>query len=110
MRKYFLLIIYVSVSLLISKEFHPFAKFTMYNSFPNYSYAFYLKDEKGNLIPFRTGIEKHKDAGAIAHKFYAYYVYHNWQYPFGPEDTTHLHLAGKERHDFAGRRHGQNEL
>jgi hypothetical protein len=96
MRRYFLLIFYVAISLLIGKEFHPFARFTMFNAFPNYSYAFYLNNERGELVPFRTGVEEHKDAAAVAHQFYAFFSYHNYRCGFGEEDTTHLHEAGKE--------------
>ena len=96
MRKYFLLVFYVAVSLLIGKEFHPFARFNMYSSFPNYSYAFYLKNERGQLVPYRTGIDIHQDAGAVAHRFYAFFDYHHWPCAFGNEDTAHLHQAGKE--------------
>jgi hypothetical protein len=96
MSRYFLLIFYLVVSLLLSKEFHPFARFTMYNSFPNYSYAFFLKDEKGNLLPFGKSFAEQKDAGQVAHQFHAFFDYHQYNSGFGEEDTAHLKEAGKE--------------
>jgi hypothetical protein len=96
MRKYFLLIFYVAVSLLIGREFHPFARFNMFNSFPNYSYVFYLNNERGEIVPFKRGIEEHQDDGAIAHKFFAYCDYHNCNCSYGNEDSAFLRLAGKE--------------
>jgi hypothetical protein len=96
MSRYFLLVFYVAVSLLLSKEFHPFARFPMYSSFPNYSYAFYLKDESGNLLPFRKGFKEPKDAGHVAHQYNAFFEYHQYNSGFGEEDTVHLKEAGKE--------------
>jgi len=96
MRKSFLFLFYVVVSLLIGKEFHPFSLFPMYNSFPNYSYAFLLKNEKGELIPYRKNFSKDKNAGGLAHQYYAFFNYHHYQGGFGGEDSVYIKEAGKE--------------
>ena len=96
MRKYFLLVIYVVVSLLIGKEFHPFSLFPMYNSFPNYSYAFLLKNEKRELVPYRKTFSKGKNAGGMAHQYSAFFDYHHYQGGFGHENSIYIKDAGKE--------------
>lgn len=45
--------VYILLSLLIG-ECHPFSRVTMYNSFSSSSYAFYLSDSTGRLLPFKT--------------------------------------------------------
>jgi len=96
MRKYLLLIFYVVASTLIGKEFHPFSQFPMYNSFPNYSYVLFLKNEKGDIIPFGKYFPRQKYAGQVAHVFYSYFTYHGYSCGYGKEDPVHLHQAGKE--------------
>ena len=96
MRKCFLLIFYVVVSILIGKDFHPFSTFPMYNSFPNWSYAFYLKNEKGDVVPYRTNFLPGKNAGLVAHQYSSFFSYHNFRCGFGEEDSLNLKMAGKE--------------
>ena len=43
MKSYALAIVYILISLFVG-ECHPFTRVPMYNSFPNYAYAFYLAD------------------------------------------------------------------
>ncbi len=43
---------YVVLSLLIG-ECHPFSKESMYDSFPDRSYTFYLSDTRGQLLPLK---------------------------------------------------------
>ena len=99
MQKYYLFILYVAISLLIGKDFHPFSQFPMYNSFPNYSYVFYLTNERGNIVPFRKSFSLGKGAGTVAHKFNAFFEYHNYKTGYGEEDSTQLKQAGKELMD-----------
>ncbi|MDB4061253.1 hypothetical protein N9515_04830 [Vicingaceae bacterium] len=42
---------YILVVLLVG-EIHPFSRFPMYSSFPNWSYSFYLTDETDKIVPF----------------------------------------------------------
>ena len=95
MRKYFLLVFYVVVSLLIGREFHPFSLFPMYNSFPNYSYAFFLKNEKGELVPFRSNFSRAKNAGGVAHQYASFFNFHHYEDGFSAEDSAHVKEAGQ---------------
>jgi hypothetical protein len=96
MRKYFLLIFYVVISLLIGKDFHPFSMFPMYNSFPNYSYVFYLKNEKDSMVPFFPNFLRGKNAGALAHQYGSFFSYHHYVAGFGQENRSNLNEAGKD--------------
>lgn len=98
MKSYLLLILYIAASLLIGKEFHPFSSFPMYNSFPNWSYVFYLKNERGEEVYYQKTLTHwiKKNAGFIAHTFYSYSDYHHYQYGDGREDSIHLSSVGKE--------------
>jgi hypothetical protein len=95
MRKYFLLIIYIVVCTLIGKEFHPFSQFPMYSSFPNYSYTFSLKNERGELVPFRKHFTS-LNSGFIAHRYSTFFNHHGYLTGCGLEDSLHLNQAGKE--------------
>lgn len=98
MKNYALLLFYVAASLLIGKEFHPFSRFPMYNSFPNWSYVFYLKNERGEMVCYRRDLADgdKKNAGGVAHMFYSLFDYKGYKYGDGKEDTAQLHSAGKE--------------
>lgn len=98
MKNYALLLFYVAASLLIGKEFHPFSRFPMYNSFPNWSYVFYLKNEKDEMVFYRKEFTrgKQKNAGAVAHAFYSSFNFHNYRYGYGKEDNLQLSATGKE--------------
>ncbi len=96
MSKYLLLIFYVLISILIGKEFHPFSTFPMYNSFPNYGYVFFLKNEKGEIVTFGRNFSKSKNAGYIAHTFYSLCEHYGFNYGFGKENSEDLKKAGKE--------------
>ena len=96
MRRYLLFVFYVVICVWIGKDFHPFSMFPMYNSFPNYSYAFYLKNERGELVPFRKNLSAGKNAGAMAHQYASFYNFHHYNAGFGEESKTSLNEAGKE--------------
>ena len=96
MRRYLLLIFYVVISLLIGKDFHPFSLFPMYNSFPNYSYVFYLKNERGEIVPYTQRFTLAKNAGSVAHQYSSFFNFHHYRSGFGEEDSVHLKEAGKE--------------
>lgn len=52
---------------LIFGETHPFSRYPMYSSFPNWSYVFYITDEHDKIIPF----EKINIHGAeVSHLYY----------------------------------------
>ena len=98
MKSYTLLLFYLVASLLIGKEFHPFSRFPMYNSFPNWSYVFYLKNEKNELVCYRRDLADgdKKNAGAVAHMFSSLFDYKGYNYGDGLEDSIQLRSAGKD--------------
>jgi len=85
--------------LLIGKEFHPFSLFPMYNSFPNYGYAFYLKNEHNEMVPFSKNFSPDKNAGYIAHTYASFFNYNGFKSGFGIESPEHLRLVGNELMD-----------
>jgi hypothetical protein len=96
MQRYLLLILYVAISLLIGKDFHPFSPFPMYNSFPNYSYVIFLKNTKGDVVPYHKNFSIEKGAGLLGHQYASFFNYHHYRSGFGEEDSVHLKEAGKE--------------
>ena len=58
------------VGVLLLGEMHPFSHFPMYNSFPNWSYAFMLVKPDGKPIPVQSiyGFSM----GHISHQYYSY--------------------------------------
>ena len=95
MSKYLLLISYVVTSLLVGKEFHPFSTFPMYNSFPNYGYVFFLKNEKNQEVTYGKNFSSSKNAGYVAHTFYSFCNIHNYAFGNGKEESAHLQEAGE---------------
>jgi hypothetical protein len=89
----FLFIIYVSLSLLLP-EFHPFSRYPMYDSFPNYAYSFYVADTKGKIIPFRKNFKTQADE--ISHMYCEVFDEHNFNRGFGIESDNQLSIVGKE--------------
>lgn len=88
-------ILYMSCSLLIG-EIHPFSRFPMYNSFPNWSYAFYLADENGKLIPAK---EFNTIGTNIGHTFYSISESEKIDYGNGIESNAELQTIGKKMMD-----------
>jgi hypothetical protein len=95
MSRYFLFVFYVAISLLIGKEFHPFSTFPMFNSFPNYGYVFFLKNERDEVVTYGRNFAKSKNAGYVAHTYYSFFNSHNYSCGFGEEDSAHVREAGK---------------
>lgn len=96
MKKYWLFLVYVAVSLLIGKEFHPFSTFPMYNSFPNWGYVFLLKNERNEIVSYGKNFKdgQQKNAGYVGHTFYSFMEQNHYPYGYGKEDTAQLHQAG----------------
>ena len=59
---------YLLLCLLIG-EVHPFSLLPMYNSFPNWAYAFYVSDKQDNLLPNNKYFAI--PAMDLAHNYYA---------------------------------------
>jgi hypothetical protein len=97
MKRYFIFILYVTISLIVGREFHPFSTFPMYNSFPNWGYVFFMKNEKGDMIPYGPSLSdgQKKNAGYVGHTFYSYMEQKSYPFGDGKEDPAHLHNAGE---------------
>jgi hypothetical protein len=54
------------IGVLIFNETHPFSRFPMYSSFPNWSYSFYLTNKTDEIIPF-SNLET--DGEAVGHLY-----------------------------------------
>lgn len=96
MKKYFLFLSYVVICVLIP-EIHPFSKYPMYSSFPNYSYSFYVADKNDSLIPFHDNFKIR--ANEIAHTYYEICSNHNFKCGFGAETDSQLSVVGCEMLD-----------
>jgi hypothetical protein len=84
---------YCAISLAIG-EWHPFSKFPMYSSFPNWSYAFYLSDEAEEMIPWWSAFQV--DAVHMAHRFYGICQHNGIAYGHGMESAVELRFIGNE--------------
>lgn len=91
--KWAIFVCYIILSLQIG-EMQPFTKVPMYDSFPNWSYIFYLRDENEKIIFPRKEIHHPIDIGAIAHIFYSYCNEKEMKYGYGEEDPQQLLEAG----------------
>jgi hypothetical protein len=74
-------------------EFHPFSLLPMYDSFPNWSYAFYISDSKGQLIP-NDGNFSIRSAD-LAHRYYAICDSANVPTGYQKESELELHKVGQ---------------
>lgn len=74
-------------------EVHPFSSYPMYNTFPNWAYAFYFTDEKGAMIPCSTF---HTSGNELGHLYNA--VCASKQIAYGNESETEeqLRVIGEE--------------
>lgn len=55
------------IGYLVFGETHPFSRYPMYSSFPNWSYVFYITDKEDNIIPFEQ-INIH--GAEVSHLYY----------------------------------------
>jgi hypothetical protein len=81
------------IGLMIFGEVHPFSEFPMYNSFANWSYAFYITDDNDSLIPCRKLNTRGVNLG---HSFYAICNERNIDYGDGLESIDDLNKVGFE--------------
>lgn len=56
-----------AIGYLVFGETHPFSRYPMYSSFPNWSYVFYITDKEDNIIPFEQ-INIH--GAEVSHLYY----------------------------------------
>lgn len=88
-------VLYLLGSLLLD-EVHPFSKYPMYNSFPNWSYVFFLTDKNDKLIPCQNLEIK---SGKMGHMFYSVCSFKNIPVGDGLETPQQLDEAGKDMMD-----------
>jgi hypothetical protein len=68
----------------------------MYNSFPNYGYVFFLKNERNEIVTFGKNFSKSKNAGYVGHTFYSICEHHGFSYGSGKEKPEDMKVAGEE--------------
>ena len=85
-------LVFLFGSLLLAEQY-PFTRFPMYNSFPNYSYVFYLSDVKNHPIPLS---EVAMVGGELAHHYFAIANAHGFSNGNNLETRQHLQQIGKE--------------
>lgn len=94
-KKYSLITIaitYIFTSLIIG-EFHPFSKYPMYSSFPNWSYSFFISDSNNKFIPFN---KFNMSGGEMGHWFYSICESKKIKYGNGMESGQELNFVGSE--------------
>jgi hypothetical protein len=79
---------------MLTQEFHPFSKYPMYSSFPNYSYSFYVADGKDSLLPFMQNFKV--QANEIGHIYVEICEEHQFKHGFGMETDSQLRIVGQE--------------
>lgn len=94
MKRAVLFLSYVIVSWFSGKEFHPFSRYPMYDSFPNYSYSFYVADSSGKLIPYRTNFKT--QANEMGHMYSEICEGQHIAHGMGRETPSQLNAVGCE--------------
>ena len=87
----FLLLGYTALALWIG-EVHPFTLVPMYNQFPNWSYAYYLTNEKQEMIPIKKHFNYH--GGSLSHLFCSIAQEKNIAYGNRIESDSELAVIG----------------
>jgi hypothetical protein len=77
----------------VCEEFHPFSHFPMYNSIPNWSYAFYFVDENNSLI---TCNRLNTRGGKLGHLYSTIAEYNKVPFGSGTESPQQLKLIGEK--------------
>ena len=98
MKKYVIFVGYVVVSLLIGKDIHPFSRYPMYDSFPNYSYSFYVADDDNQPVYFMNNFKT--QANEIGHMYSEICEEHNFNHGMGLETDSQLTVVGGELLDY----------
>ncbi len=78
---------------MIINENHPFSRFPMYSSFPNWSYSFFFTDSNNRFIPSQ---KFHVSGGELSHLFYSICESVQIQYGDGMESSRALKQVGNE--------------
>ncbi|MDX2001057.1 MAG: hypothetical protein SFW35_01375 [Chitinophagales bacterium] len=91
-KNYLIFFGFVTVTFLVG-EVHPFSHFPMYNSFPNWSYAFFITDERNDTLFFEHHFRT--SAGPFAHQFYTICQHKGFAYGNRIETKAQLQEVGK---------------
>ena len=84
---------YIVISM-YTGELHPFSQFPMYNSFPNWSYLFYIKTQEGRMVS--PLFELKSNSGAIAHVYYSACQRYEVEYGMGLETPEEMRMIADE--------------
>lgn len=84
---------YVAIAMWVG-EVHPFSQFPMYNSFPKWSYVFYIKTEDGRIVSTQKELDCKNDW--IPHIYYTACENRNIAYGLGQETPEQMKLVGDE--------------
>jgi hypothetical protein len=84
--------VFYCLGFVILRETHPFSRFPMYSSFPNWSYLFYFSDGENELIP---SDKFSVNAGHVAHFYYSFASANDIVCGNFSETAEDLHTIGK---------------
>lgn len=82
-----------TVGVMIFGESHPFSKYSMYNAFADYSYAFYFTDENNKLIKC---VDLNTTGTTLAHMYTTLCEKNNFSHGHGMESDSVLTVVGKQ--------------
>ena len=86
-------LLYVALSWWLP-EFHPFSRYPMYSSFPNYAYSFYVSDSTGQLLPYKNFFSVR--ASEVSPQYCEVFDNHGWVRGLGRETDSQLQTCGAE--------------
>ena len=87
----YVFLLVVVITLAVGESF-PFSYYPMYNHFPNWSYTFYLADDKGHILSKKDiGISY----GSVSHVFFNECQKRHVEYGDGMESGKDLSKVGK---------------
>ncbi|MEM7104570.1 MAG: hypothetical protein AAF502_15645 [Bacteroidota bacterium] len=94
-------LIFVLSSLTIG-DFHPFARFNMYSSFPNWAYFFYITDQNEEVIPLQEYFNTF--SGELSHDFSAYCNFNSIMMGIDLPPTQNKSIGDKMLHNLFNKR------
>jgi hypothetical protein len=89
----FIIILIYVIGVIIFGEEHPFSKFSMYNSFADYSYVFYFTDNENKMIKCT---DLNTTGTNLAHMYTTICEKNNFKHGHGMESDSELREIGKQ--------------
>ena len=89
--KIIVFVLYLVCSLVFG-EFHPFSKFPIYSSFPNWSYCFFIQNTKGDTLFWDKELGTYE--ASVSHMYSSICQYENIKYGHGMESAEELEIVG----------------